>query len=412
MDRNQQQRLRDDLISKALYGKITPKKAEEEAQAAGLAPLASRPPAAKFDPMKESRWTLLQAIAWIAWRDLDFVMEQDSRYRSESTYWSFCRWQVPPPQGEDPQIWDGWVLNPLGPSNSALLSIEDHHMRAEGYLPDTARATPSESEAKLWRALQAGHLKAEAFDRSGHLREIPAREWAHLKLIDDRNDQLLKYEALDREVFSKVRLSRDEIRQLWPRYEAVDLGALNLGNMTDLPLGLMLSETSYVPLSLAVCWIATGCGIKQIAIRDEESWKSAVGRILPKLSDGSVEVIGCSQDQVSEQLPRTAFGLVDVSFPLSESLSDNLVEKNHLRCCFYVNAAFWKEGYCDQFLVAGSFRPRWTHLQVARAAVLKFWPKPSASSKSSGDCLRWLVDKMRESLEKRPKPKAEYKKSP
>jgi hypothetical protein len=410
VDRNQQQRLRDDLISKALYGKITPQQAEEEAHSAGLAPLAFRPAAGKFDPMKESRWTLLQAIAWIAWRDLDLVMEQDPRYRSESTRWSFCRWQVPPPQGEDPQIWDGWVLNSWGPSNSLLLTLEDQHMRADGDLPKTACVTPRESEGKLWRALLAGHLKAEGFDRSGRLNEIPAREWAHLKLIDDRNDQLLKYEALDREVFSKVRLSRDEIRQLWPRYEVVDPGALNLGNMTDLPLGLMLSETSYVPLSLAVCWIATGCGIKQVAIQDEESWKSAVGRILPKLSDGSVEVIGCSQDQLSEQLPRTAFGLVDVSFPLSESLSDILVEKTHLRCCFYVDAERWKEGYCDQFLVAGSLRPRWTHLQVARAAVLKFWPKPPASSKSGGDCLRWLVDKMRGSPEKRPRPKAEYKK--
>ena len=73
--------------------------------------------------------------------------------------------------------------------------------------------------------LAGGPSEGRGVDRSGSLIEIPAREWAHLKLIDDRNDQLLKYEALDREVFSKVLLSRDEIRQLWPRYEAVDLGA-------------------------------------------------------------------------------------------------------------------------------------------------------------------------------------------
>jgi hypothetical protein len=61
MERKQQQ-LIDSLISRALYGIITPQEAEEEAKTSGLPALASRPDSAEFDPMKDSRWTLLQAI--------------------------------------------------------------------------------------------------------------------------------------------------------------------------------------------------------------------------------------------------------------------------------------------------------------------------------------------------------------
>ena len=111
--------------------------------------------------MKESRWTLLQAIAWIAWRDTNLVTEQNLRYRNECTYWSFCRWQVPPPQGEEAQIWEGWFLKTLGPSNSLLLTIEDQHMRAEGNIAQHSPVRPSEAEAILWKALLAGLLKAE-----------------------------------------------------------------------------------------------------------------------------------------------------------------------------------------------------------------------------------------------------------
>jgi hypothetical protein len=43
--------LRDELISKARVGEVTPEQAEAEAKAAGLPPFESQPGRAEFDPM-------------------------------------------------------------------------------------------------------------------------------------------------------------------------------------------------------------------------------------------------------------------------------------------------------------------------------------------------------------------------
>ena len=77
--------LRDELITKAGQSEISAEQAEAEAKAAGLPPLASEPHPSKYDPMAQTRWSLLQAVAWIAWRDLGLVREQNSEFRSRCT---------------------------------------------------------------------------------------------------------------------------------------------------------------------------------------------------------------------------------------------------------------------------------------------------------------------------------------
>jgi len=84
-------------------------------------------------------------------------------------------------------------------------------------LPASARLIPSQAESELWRALSEGRLKAEGFDKGGSLVEIRAGEWTHLKLFAEPNQDVLKYDPLDRdEPYTKVRLRRDDLLANWP----------------------------------------------------------------------------------------------------------------------------------------------------------------------------------------------------
>src|SRR5687768_9991396 len=74
---------RNEIISLARYGKISPEEAENEAAAKGSKPFASQPEMPAFDPMQESRWTITMAIAWIAWRDTGLVRENSLEFSSE-----------------------------------------------------------------------------------------------------------------------------------------------------------------------------------------------------------------------------------------------------------------------------------------------------------------------------------------
>jgi hypothetical protein len=78
---------RDVLISKVQHGELTPEQAETEAAAQGLPPFETTPDPARYDPMTESRWTLVMAIAWIAWRDIKYVQECGSEFSSKCTIW-------------------------------------------------------------------------------------------------------------------------------------------------------------------------------------------------------------------------------------------------------------------------------------------------------------------------------------
>jgi hypothetical protein len=54
---------RDELISLARYGKITPAEAEAIAAAEGLPPFEQQPELPAFDPMIEPRWSIVMAVS-------------------------------------------------------------------------------------------------------------------------------------------------------------------------------------------------------------------------------------------------------------------------------------------------------------------------------------------------------------
>lgn len=101
---------RNKLIAMARYGKITPAEAEAEAVAAGLAPFAQQPALPDFDPMLDARWSIVMAVAWIAWRDLTRVRENCSAFRSESVHWVFREWNEPINDGTAFAAQKGWFL--------------------------------------------------------------------------------------------------------------------------------------------------------------------------------------------------------------------------------------------------------------------------------------------------------------
>ena len=396
--------LRDELITAARYGEITPQEAEAKAKAAGLLPLATQPGSEEFNPMGESRWPLVMAIAWIAWRDVQLVKEQGAEYRRLCSYWIFRQWNEPKERGGERRA--GWFLEPWHGSTAARLMVDDVAPQIECELPQSARLTPTQAERELWSALAEGKLVAEGFDRTRTLIEIPTREWSHLILYEEREEDVLKYDALDAPAFTRVRFRRQDLVSLWPRHVTVDVDTVDLGSFGDLHFQPLLTAASYVPLSAALCWVITQSGTASISIRDKEAWQAGVSKLLPKISDGSVEIIGRDENQSTSVLPRVAFASIDVPWPVFQSIEQILGESEmHIRCHLFAGWEGFKKGYNDQFFIEGGLRPRWTHLEVRREHVLKLWPEPSPKSSALIECKRWLMEMMRESPRRRLKPK-------
>lgn len=207
--------LRDQLITDARYGRITPQEAEARAKEAGLPPFEREPEFTAFDPMRQSRWSMVMAVAWIAWRDLQLVAEQGAEFRSQSTVWRYQVWNEPVDDGQRFETREGWFLESWHEATVIRLTIVDAYMRHLGRMP-SAEFTPAKAEEELWRALADDRLKAEGFDRTGMLVEIPSREWEHLKLFEDGKRDVLRYDALDREEpFKNVRFRRIDLLRLW-----------------------------------------------------------------------------------------------------------------------------------------------------------------------------------------------------
>ena len=66
--------LRDELFEAVRYGRMTPDEAEAEVMRLGIGSLAPQPNSADLNPMGEVWWTLAMAVAWIAWRSHEEVL--------------------------------------------------------------------------------------------------------------------------------------------------------------------------------------------------------------------------------------------------------------------------------------------------------------------------------------------------
>ena len=78
---------RGSIIERVRDGEKNPSEAEKEAARLGCSPLIPIPDPVRFDPMRESYWTLHMALAWIMWRTVDDVRRHWDEWRDEAKQW-------------------------------------------------------------------------------------------------------------------------------------------------------------------------------------------------------------------------------------------------------------------------------------------------------------------------------------
>jgi hypothetical protein len=402
---------RDELITLASYGEITPDAAEAEAAANGLEPFARSPDPSAFNPEAEPRWTMPMAVAWIAWRDMPLVREQCAGFRAESEHWIFSRWRGPAEDGKTFLEHAGWLLKTLSPPSTTQLRFFEIGMSGGDEMPATKQMSIRDAEAALWGALSEGHLTAVARNEEGRPTDVPAREWLFLKLFEENDRDALKYEALDRRVpFTEVALKRDDVLRLWPRpVPAVERETWPIEPYMLEPVHRP-GSAGFVPLCSALQWIMARGGTHPVMMDDKDEWTRAVDTLWPLISGGDIELIGLHRSQaLTGRIPPEALTLVRVLAPLQASIEDMVLESpSHVDCTPYVDAEHWTKDFNDRLYETGKPGATWTHLQVRKSDLLARWPRPAAKIKAEADCRRWLIEQMHNSPERRPKPKPAY----
>jgi hypothetical protein len=208
--------LRDRLFMQAQRGEITGEQAEEMAAAHGLEPFERKPELPRFDPTRKSHWTIVMAVAWIAWRDFGLVREQDRDFCSACFHWVYRKRNGPCDGTAEPVERAGYFLETrLAPTLNRLALLEQI-MRAQGNVPSTAVMTIRDAVAALWQALSKDSLVAQGFDANGAVVNIPSREWVYLRLREEGGRNVLGYDAVSRpEPFTAVRLGQSDLLRLW-----------------------------------------------------------------------------------------------------------------------------------------------------------------------------------------------------
>jgi hypothetical protein len=64
--------------------------------------------------------------------------------------------------------------------------------------------TLPQAEKQLFAALAAGRIVAIAKNAAGHVVDIPQREWPYLRVFEEQEQDVLKYDPLDREPASEI----------------------------------------------------------------------------------------------------------------------------------------------------------------------------------------------------------------
>jgi hypothetical protein len=190
------QNRRDDIIDKLHRGEIGPAQAEAEAARLGLSPLIQYPDAQNYDPMAQTFWTPLMAVAWIAFRVIAVVRNMMRDYRSGAT-----------------------TINKLGPAGTKpCYSVEEpgpasmRHLNMYGVTRGCSGTVIDEAIQSLTKALQEKRIIASGI-LAGIREEIDALQWADLRFFKDEDPEVAS--ALGRQ-FQDVRFFRSEILNEWP----------------------------------------------------------------------------------------------------------------------------------------------------------------------------------------------------
>ena len=180
---------RDEIIDMVQRGEMSPSVADALVAERKLQPLKWEPDATEFDPMNEPDWTLLMAVAWIAYRSPDYVRKVWGKYREKCWKWSPWRGRAPNPDGRSFVDYKRHFLKQETDASfeqlclEEIVSLYDDSGVVKSHCVRPARET-------LEKALREGTITATGLPLSESIRKpIAAFEWQDLTMFDSNQDQ-------------------------------------------------------------------------------------------------------------------------------------------------------------------------------------------------------------------------------
>lgn len=265
----------DALIEEVRYGRKTPEEAEAEAARLGLPRMAAVPDPASYNPMGETWWTLVMAIAWISWRSPTQVCQFWDDYRRECWGWHFREWRI----GPDGPVHAGHFLEQREPATYSRLSLAGRYDEVHGLVPENWIAV-ADAKARLWKALGENVMQATGIDRLGERTVIPDHEWRDLDIFQEDKRTVLfvrKEAAFGVGGYNDVVVRRQAVMSTWPPDRGERFSE-------KLPETTKPEGPGYMPLYCAAQWIATQGGRIEFNPRDVSVWKSAYAELLPRIA--------------------------------------------------------------------------------------------------------------------------------
>jgi hypothetical protein len=356
-----QDRGRDDLIDDVQNDRMSPEAAEEEAARLGLPPLAPVPDPASYNPMGETWWTLVMAIAWIAWRSPRKVCEFWDTYRREC--WD---WHSGVRQGPGTPVQGRWFLKQREPATLSRLILEAKYDKANGLL----RISVEDVKAKLWKVLSDNVMQATGMERPNGEEPvlIPDHEWCDLAPFQRKGRTVLlvrKGQSVSgASGYNDVMVRRQSVMALWP-LDRRDCDKL-------LPPTMSPDGPGYMPLYCAAQWIATRGGNFTFDPHHTPNWHAPYADLLARIAPGEVTVTGV-QDGIGGKLDPHLFASVRAAYPFSyEPLDLILSEDLYLASCAYINEEHWRAGSDDNLQNRRGVKV--ARIQVLKTDVVRWWP--------------------------------------
>lgn len=169
-------------------------------------------------------------------------------------------------------------------------------------------------------------------------------------------------------------------------------------------------DDGYVPLCSALQWIASHRGLRSVRMDDQQAWDRAVSALLPLIATGAIELVGTpSSGALVERIPGYWLATIKVLPPVGAWIGDLLLNaSSHIDTAPFIDQKTWFDQINDKLYETGKSGPTWTHLQVRKAAIIERWARPEPRAELETKCAAWLVEEMKLSLTRRPKPKNDY----
>lgn len=175
-------------------------------------PFRFEPDPTKFDPLRETYWSLGMATAWVLWRSMDAVREEWEDFVTERTLWVKIDER------------DAFAAAPNGYVEAKGFELRVGAPKGAWYVLSFARSYPAglvlsadECERELVGALQRGEMVA-IHGRDQHVAEIPALKWAGLSPFTPGRKALpdaVYARGEHRPAYSDVKVRRDAVMRLW-----------------------------------------------------------------------------------------------------------------------------------------------------------------------------------------------------